>query len=126
MSTKPRILIVDDHPTNRRLPAKLLSIWGWVCDQAADGEAALARLAIAQYDAVLLDLSMPGISGYEVCHRIRTDAALKSMRIIAYTSMSSSEDVIRAAGFDGLINKPLVPKKLFALLETPQPGSTEP
>lgn len=116
MKSKPRILIVDDHPLNRRVPAVLLKQHGWICARASSGRQALTKLAAAPFDAVLLDLSMPDISGYELCHRIRTDDALKHLRVIAYTSLSSNEDVIRAAGFDALLSKPFTHEKLLSLL----------
>lgn len=116
MKSKPRILIVDDHPLNRRVPALLLKQHGWVCARASSGRQALTKLAAARFDAVLLDLSMPDISGYELCHRIRTDEALRHLRVIAYTSLSSNEDVIRGAGFDALLYKPFTHAKLLSVL----------
>lgn len=116
MKSKPRILIVDDHPVNRRLPALLLKQHGWVCASASNGKQAMTKLAATPFDVVLLDLSMPDVSGYELCHRIRTDDALKHLRVIAYTALSSNEDVIRAAGFDALLSKPFTNEKLLSLL----------
>ena len=121
MKSKPRILIVDDHPLNRRVPAVLLKQHGWVCARASNGHQALTKLAAAPFDAVLLDLSMPDISGYELCHRIRTNEALRHLRIIAYTSLSSNEEVIRAAGFDALLSKPFSHEKLLSLLASMRP-----
>jgi CheY-like chemotaxis protein len=119
-----RILIVDDHPTNRRLPATLLRQHGWEVDVAADGETALDKLAIAHFDAVLLDLNMPDVSGFEVCRRIRADELLRHVRIYAYTSMTMMEDKMHSAGFDGLLAKPLSAEKLIAMLEGKIHGSS--
>lgn len=116
MEQPRRILIVDDHPINRRLPAMLLADHGWICEQAADGEEALRKLAAAPFEVVLLDLGMPGLSGYEVCRRIRADSALKHLRVIAYTSLAASEVDVVAAGFDALLGKPISRELLLALL----------
>jgi CheY-like chemotaxis protein len=113
-----RVLIVDDHPTNRRLPAALLRQHGWEVDVAADGETALDKLAIAHFDAVLLDLNMPQVSGFEVCRRIRADEWLGHLRIYAYTSMTLMEDKMQSAGFDGLLAKPLSAQTLIAMLDS--------
>lgn len=112
-----RILIVDDHPTNRRVPATLLRQHGWEVDIAADGETALDKLAIAHFDAVLLDLNMPDLSGFEVCRRIRADASLRHLRVYAYTAMSTLDGKLQSAGFDGILAKPLSADHLIALLQ---------
>lgn len=116
MDKQRRILIVDDHPINRRLPAILLTEHGWHCEQAADGEEALRKLASAPFDVVLLDLGMPGLSGFEVCRRICADSTLKHLRVIAYTSLAATEVDVVAAGFDALLGKPISRDLLLALL----------
>lgn len=117
MNRTQRILIVDDHPTNRRLPAALLRQHGWEVDIAADGEAALDKLAIADFDAVLLDLNMPEVSGFEVCRRIRADALLAHLRVYAYTAMTTQDQMLQHAGFDDVLAKPLSAEKLIAMLQ---------
>lgn len=118
-----RILIVDDHPTNRRLPATRLRQHGWEVDIAPDGETALDKLAIANFDAVLLDLNMPDLSGFEVCRRIRADESLKHLRVYAYTSMSTIDGKLQSAGFDDVLPKPLSIEKLIAMLEGNSKGN---
>jgi CheY-like chemotaxis protein len=104
-----QILIVDDHPINRTLAAVLLRGTEWVCDQASGGREALEKLNSRHYDCVLLDISMPDMSGEEVCKMIRASAALKNLHVIAYTAhaMKEEHDEILAAGFDALLIKPL-------------------
>jgi CheY-like chemotaxis protein len=121
MNKHPRVLIVDDHPISRRLPAGVLRQHGWEVDIAADGESALDKLAVAHFDAVLLDLSMPGLSGFEVCRRIREDHSLKHLRIIAYTALETLEQLLQTAGFDSLLRKPISPEKLMAALQGSAP-----
>lgn len=104
-----RVLIVDDHPINRTLAAVLLRGSDWVCEQAGSGEEALQKLAANHYDCVLLDISMPEMSGEEVCRRVRADERFKGLRVIAYTAhtMKDEQEQILAAGFDALLIKPI-------------------
>ena len=64
-------LVVDDHPTNRLLATTLLRKLGWDPKEADNGEAALVLAAQNNFRLVLLDISMPGISGEETCTRLR-------------------------------------------------------
>ena len=103
------VLIVDDQEINRILPRTHLQRLGVGVAEAEDGMAALARLATDRYDTVLLDISMPGLSGLDVCRRIRADPALSGLRLIAYTAhaFEATTDEIMAAGFDALLLKPI-------------------
>lgn len=111
-----RVLIVDDHSANRQLPAAILRRMGCEITEAASGEDALAHLAEREFDCVLLDISMPGLSGEEVCERIRKDPHLRHLRVIAYTAhaMNSDESRIMQAGFDHLLVKPISRASLLA------------
>ena len=75
-----RVLIVDDQEINRILPRTHLERIGVLAVEADDGHAALARLAAEPFDVVLLDISMPGLSGIDVCLRVRADPALRGLR----------------------------------------------
>ena len=122
-----RVLIVDDHPVNRRLPGMLLRDSGWQCVEADSGEAALAALRESPVDCVLLDISMPVMSGNEVCRIIKTSAKLKHLRVVAYTAhaLEETRTSILHAGFDAILVKPINRKNLMAALEpdsaTPAP-----
>lgn len=126
--TSRRVLIVDDHPVNRQLPGMLLRGTDWQCETAASGEEALAKLDASAYDVVLLDISMPGLSGDEVCRRIRDDARFKTLRVIAYTAhaMEEARASILAAGFDALLTKPISKQTLFEALDSsPKTGEAK-
>jgi CheY-like chemotaxis protein len=124
---KRRILIVDDHPVNRRLPGMLLRDSAWECSEAESGEAALTALRQTQFDCVLLDISMPLMSGNDVCNIIRRSDDLKHLRVIAYTAHAFEEarNNIMAAGFNGILVKPITRKTLLAALE-PERGAAAP
>ena len=113
-----QVLIVDDHPINRTLAAVLLRGTEWVCDQASNGREALENLNAKKYDCVLLDISMPDMSGEEVCKQIRASETLKHLHVIAYTAhtMKEEQEQILAAGFDALLIKPINKAILLEML----------
>jgi len=117
--TGRRVLIVDDHPINRRLPEVILRDAGWLTDEAENGEQALSKLSEGAFEAVLLDISMPGMSGEEVCRHIRADEHLKHLRVIAYTAhaIEESRPALMQAGFDWLLVKPISRQSLLEALE---------
>lgn len=78
--TPARILVVDDTPRNVKLLADLLTATGYDVLTAACGEEALERVADARPDLVLLDVVMPGMSGYDVCRAIRANPATRILR----------------------------------------------
>jgi CheY-like chemotaxis protein len=96
----------------------------WTCEQAAGGREALEKLATGRYDCVLLDISMPDMSGEEVCKQIRANAALKDLHVVAYTAHTMKEDQqkILAAGFDALLIKPINRDNLLETLNFTRPG----
>lgn len=112
------VLIVDDQEINRILPRTHLQRRGVGTAEAEDGTAALQRLEAERFDAVLLDISMPGLSGLEVCRRIRSDPALAGLRLIAYTAhaFESTTEEIMSAGFDDLLVKPIRRETLLRAL----------
>jgi CheY-like chemotaxis protein len=104
-----KVLIVDDQEINRILPRTHLERLGIPVVEADDGPTALARLAAEPFDVVLLDISMPGLSGIDVCLQVRADPSLRGLRLIAYTAhaFQQTTDEIMAAGFDDLLVKPI-------------------
>lgn len=102
-------LVVDDNQLNSRLVALFLQRLGWQAHSVDSGEAALSALANRAFDLVLLDMRMPGLSGEQVCQRIRNDLGLTRLTVIAYTAHSTPEEKARilAGGFDGLLVKPI-------------------
>lgn len=106
----PRLaLVVDDNELNSRLVAVFLKRLGWQPQLVPSGDAALRCLATQSYELVLLDLHMPGMDGAEVCRRIREEPQLAGLPVVAYTAHRTSEEKERilAAGFNGLLVKPL-------------------
>ena len=75
MDPTHRVLIIDDDAVNRRMAHVVFQKLGWHAETVDSGEQALLHLAAYHYDLVLLDISMPGMNGLEVCQRIRADHA---------------------------------------------------
>ncbi len=117
-STKKRVLVVDDNAINRRLAIAFVTRLGFDSDEAEGGPQALAKLAASDFDVVLLDISMPVMSGEEVLARVRADSRLGGLRVIAYTAHALPEEKQRLldAGFDELLIKPITLKAVEAIL----------
>lgn len=115
-----KVMIVDDQEINRLLPKAILTRMGAEVREAGDGRRALAMLNDENVDAVLLDISMPGMSGTDVCRTLRADPRFAGLRIVAYTAhaFQSQCDEIMAAGFDQILVKPIQKDALLAALAT--------
>jgi CheY-like chemotaxis protein len=122
-----RILIVDDNKDGARSLAMLLKLFGHETEIAHDGFAALETAERLRPDAVLLDIGLPKLNGYEVCRRIRAQPWGKDLMLIAVSGWGQEEDLhkSRDAGFNHHIVKPVdhdILMKLIAAL----PASTNP
>ncbi len=108
MSTRRRILVVDDEAANRDLLEAMLAEFGHEAEPAADGFQALAKLG-PRFDLVLLDVMMPGMDGFEVARRIRQGAAAPDVPICMVTALSGREERLRAveAGANDFVAKPI-------------------
>lgn len=109
MRTPPRILIVDDNPTNVKVLQTRLAAEGYEVITAADGEEGLAAAQQQVPDLILLDVMMPKLDGFEVCRRLRADSAFPFVPIIMVTAMADSKDVVMGleAGGDEYLTKPV-------------------
>src|SRR6202521_4765936 len=85
-----RVLIVDDKLQNRELLEIMLVPEGFVLGTAASGEEALAIVAVQPPDLILLDVMMPGMDGYQVARKIKSDPAPKSIAVIMLTALDDS------------------------------------
>ena len=115
-----RILVVDDTPANVKLLVDLLGVRGYATASAPDGERALAEIAAQPPDLVLLDIMMPGLSGYDVCRRIRADPATALLPVVLCTSLDPHRERINGieAGADDFLSKPINQQELFARVKS--------
>jgi CheY-like chemotaxis protein len=116
---RKRMLVVDDNGDSAESLALLLALAGHETHVAHDGPEALVRADALRPDAVLLDLGLPGLNGYEVCRRLRVESWAREIPIIAITGWGQDEDRQRSkdAGFDAHLVKPVVFEELTALLD---------
>jgi PAS domain S-box-containing protein len=113
-----RVLVVDDHPVNRELARIYLRAFGAEITEADSGEAALAAAGTGLFDVVLLDLRMPGLSGWDTLARLRGQAGPNcSVPVLAYSAdVADNTRELEAAGFAGLVAKPVQPQALLQAL----------
>jgi len=104
---KPRVLLVDDSFTTRALERSVLEAAGFAVVAVADAEAALVELDAEWYDAVVSDVSMPGMNGFDLCATIRKTDRLRSLPVVLVTSLASDADRRRGleAGADAYVAK---------------------
>ena len=116
MKDKPVILVVDDQPQNIELLEAHLVPQGYEIVKAANGEEALGKLSGNQIDLILLDVMMPGMNGYEVCKKVKSDSGNAFLPIVMLTALDNMEAKIEGlkAGADDFLNKPFQKIELVA------------
>jgi signal transduction histidine kinase/HPt (histidine-containing phosphotransfer) domain-containing protein/ActR/RegA family two-component response regulator len=115
----PRVLVAEDNVVNQTVARRMLERLGYVVDVAATGAEAAAAIRGREYAAVLMDVQMPDMDGYEATRAVRVmEAGARHTPIIALTASAMREDRERclAAGMDDYIAKPLAPERLEASL----------
>ena len=120
MKNKPVILVVDDHPVNILLLEEFLVRPGYEIVPAESGEEALVKLSGNKIDLILLDLNMPGMSGFEVLTKIRDDEKTQRIPVVLITAHKESEVRIKAleSGCDDFISKPFDQYELLARVKS--------
>jgi adenylate cyclase len=116
---RPTILVVDDVPGNIRLLEAVLTSNGYAVRSATSGPEALELVTAESPDLVLLDVQMPGMDGYEVCRRIRSDPATRFLPVVMVTS-SDAEVRVSAmeAEADDFVTKPFNQQELLARIRS--------
>src|SRR6266498_2505411 len=110
-----RILVVDDKPQNHRLIEALLAPYGYAISSAASGEEAIRIVASDPPDLMLLDVVMPGMSGYEVCRWVRANDPTRVLPIVMVTANPDQDKVAAIdAGADDFVVEPFERHELLA------------
>ena len=115
-----RLLIVDDNEDNRDMLARRLRRRGYIVDTAESGAAALRLISDAQaFDAVLLDVMMPDMTGLEVLIELRTRFSKDQLPVLMATARSDSEDVVEALrlGANDYVTKPINLDEVISALD---------
>jgi DNA-binding response OmpR family regulator len=121
------ILVVDDEPEIVKMIVKIMEARGHRVSTAPDGEAALAAVAAERPDVVVLDLNIPKLDGFEVCKRLKSDAATKTIPIVMLTAAYPSvEDASKGLdlGADEYVVKPFLRDVLVHNVERLIPAKT--
>jgi adenylate cyclase len=110
------VLVVDDTPVNLKLLADLLAAKGYAVQTATSGPEALAKIDAGVADLVLLDVMMPGMSGYEVCRKIRENPATAMLPVVMVTALDPAQERVKGieAGADDFLSKPIHQPELLA------------
>ncbi len=118
--TKKHILIVEDDEDIQQLVSFNLIKAGFHVSCADDGEDGLAQVAENDFDCLILDLMLPGISGYEVCRTIRENEEKSKLPIVMLTAKGEENDIVTGleSGGDDYITKPFSPKVLVARIKS--------
>ena len=111
-----RILVIEDQADNRQILRDLLTSADFEVIEAEDGERGVAAAAAHRPDLILMDIQLPIVDGYEATRRIKSNASLRAIPVIAVTSYGLTGDAekARAAGCDAYISKPYSPRQLLA------------
>jgi DNA-binding response OmpR family regulator len=114
------ILIVDDNPQNLQVLGNLLLEEKYEIEFAVNGEATLDWLKNRQFDLILLDINMPGMNGFEVCKRIRSDEKMHDVPIIFISAESERESILKGfeVGAQDFVIKPFDSRELLARVKT--------
>ncbi|MBN1487446.1 MAG: hybrid sensor histidine kinase/response regulator [Anaerolineae bacterium] len=118
--TKANILIVDDAPTNLRLLSQMLMVEGYEVCTLTSGKQALSYVRESLPDLILLDIMMPGMTGYEVCEVLKTDPHVQDIPIIFISALNDVQDKLQAFSVGGVdyIAKPFEFKEVIVRVET--------
>ncbi|OQW92612.1 MAG: hypothetical protein BWK79_14295 [Beggiatoa sp. IS2] len=114
------LLIIDDNPTNLGVMVNYLEEFGFDIMIARSGEQGIKRAQHTHPDIILLDVMMPGIDGFETCHRLKTDVTTQRIPIIFMTALTSTEDKVKgfSVGAVDYITKPIQQEEALARITT--------
>jgi twitching motility two-component system response regulator PilH len=113
------VLIIEDDPDQRRLLERMLGAGGWRVDTAPDGEAGLQLAAERRPDAILLDVMMPRLNGFQTCRRLKADPATAGIPVVIVTTKDQPTDEFwaREVGASAFVHKPVDLPQLIRLLD---------
>ncbi|MDB4966929.1 MAG: putative Histidine kinase [Myxococcales bacterium] len=112
-----RVLLVEDDADSREALASLLAVGGFEVASADCGEAAVRTFAAGRFDAVLTDLDLPDLDGWEVARRIRRLAPALPIALITGWTLALDANELRLRGVDLVLTKPVDPRRIIGALQ---------
>jgi two-component system, cell cycle response regulator DivK len=111
----PLVLIVDDFDDNREMYAEYFRFYGWRVEEAGNGHDAVEKVFAHAPDVIIMDLSLPGLDGWEATRRIKSDARTRHIPVIAVSghALAGHSRSARDAGCDAFVIKPCLPENLL-------------
>jgi CheY-like chemotaxis protein len=132
-TTSPLVLVVDDFTDAREMYAEYLQFSGFRVAEAGNGLEALEKAFELLPDIILMDLSMPGMDGWEATRQLKADHRTRHIPVIAVTghALAGHSEGAKKAGCDAFVTKPCLPdalvaevRKMLAVRKSPAPSST--
>ena len=119
------VLLVDDYPDNRDIYVQFLTYSGLRVEEAENGHQALDKAFELRPDVIVMDLSLPGLDGWEATRRLKQDPRTRDIPVIALTghALTGSEHTAREAGCDRFLTKPCSPSVLGQEIRRVLPAS---
>lgn len=118
MASQRSVLVVDDDSDNRESLAELLEVHGYAATTAADGDEAL-RIAVEEPPtAIILDLMMPKVGGFEAVQRLKSDQRTKEVPVVCLTGLTNMRELAIQLGFAAYLVKPVQSERLLRVLES--------
>jgi CheY-like chemotaxis protein len=108
------VLIVDDYEDNREMYSQFLQFAGMRVAEAANGKEALSKTTELMPDLIVMDLSLPGVDGWQATRMIKEDPKTRDILVLALTghALEGASEGAKAAGCDGFLTKPCLPEDL--------------
>jgi len=119
MTTKAKILLIDDHRTVLRLLEAILKLKGYALLYAENGQQGMAMARQEQPDLILLDVMMPEIDGFKVCQYLKGQPETANIPVIFLTARGAEDDLAtgRRVGAQGFLTKPFRAREVLDLIE---------
>ena len=114
-----RFLVIEDNPQNLELMSYLLRAFGHTVLTAGNGAEGIEIARREMFDVIICDIHLPGVDGYEVAKHLKKHPMLRQIPLVAVTAMAmvGDRDKVLAAGFDGYIDKPIMPEEFVKQIE---------
>jgi CheY-like chemotaxis protein len=126
-SKSPLVLLVDDFADNREMYAQFLEFSGFRVAEAQNGHEALEKAFVLNPDLIVMDLSLPGLDGWEATRRLKADGRTRATPVIALTghALAGHSKGAMDAGCDAFITKPCLPERLLEEIKSMLKGRPE-